>query len=124
MAFYWLTLGVLATWRVAHLFNAEDGPWDIFLRARSALANGVFGDFLDCFSCLSLLAALPIAILVAVDWEEGVLVCLALSAGAILLERATSEAKKAAPRVQYFEGEAIDESPRGEPSIDDGDDRS
>jgi len=124
MAFYWLTLGLLATWRVAHLFNAEDGPWNIFVRLRRALGDGVLGDLLDCFSCLSLLAALPIAVLLAVDWEEGALAWLALSAGAILLERATGPVKKVAPRVQYFEGEEIDEPPRGDASVDDADDRS
>ena len=49
-----LALGVLATWRVAHLLSHEDGPWDAMLRLRSALGNSVWGRLLDCFHCVSL----------------------------------------------------------------------
>ena len=51
----WLrfVLSVLATWRVTHLLAYEDGPWDVFVRLRAALGNGVLGRLLDCFQCVS-----------------------------------------------------------------------
>jgi len=45
------------------------------------------GSILDCFNCLSLWIALPIAAIVANGWAERLLLWLALSAVAILLER-------------------------------------
>src|SRR5713101_930701 len=29
---YRLLLGTLCTWRITHLFHAEDGPWDVIVR--------------------------------------------------------------------------------------------
>jgi uncharacterized protein DUF1360 len=86
---YRLLLGVLCVWRVTHLFQAEDGPWGVMVRIRRAAGEGFTGQLLDCFYCLSLWVALPIA------WAEGrtgverVLLWLAFSGGAILLERST-----------------------------------
>ncbi|HTR14193.1 MAG TPA: hypothetical protein VMI72_13315 [Roseiarcus sp.] len=125
MAFYWLTLGVLATWRVTHLLNAEDGPWNVLVRLRRAAGDGVLGDLLDCFNCLSLIVALPIAAAVVEGWIERALLWLALSAGAIVLERLTARAREAAPAVRYFEVAEEDDEQLGEDaSADDADDRS
>ena len=90
MNLLFLTLAVLSCWRVTHLFNAEDGPGDILARLRRAAGEGFFGKLLDCFYCLSLWVAAPIARLVTRDWQEWLLSWLATSAGAILLERATA----------------------------------
>ena len=80
-------IGVLATWRVAHLLAHEDGPWDAVLRLRGALGNGLWGRLLDCFACVSLWVAAPIALAVARTPVEGVMAWLALSGAACLLER-------------------------------------
>jgi Protein of unknown function (DUF1360) len=87
MRFYWLTLGALAVWRITHLFNAEDGPWDMFVKFRGLFGNGVFGALLDCFYCLSLWVALPFAAWLGESWKERFLLWLALSAAAVFLER-------------------------------------
>lgn len=87
--FYSLILGILAVWRVTHLLHAEDGPWDALLRLRNALRGRMPGRVLDCFYCLSLWIAIPFVVLLAPSPREGVLLWLALSAGAILLERIT-----------------------------------
>ena len=89
MSVYWLVLGVLATWRVTHFFQAEDGPWDVVVRLRRAVGDGVLGRLLDCFYCLSVWVAFPLAMALGHGWWERTLLTLALSAGAILLERAT-----------------------------------
>jgi hypothetical protein len=99
MRFYWLVLGILAVWRVTHLLQAEDGPWDLTLRLRRRAGAGFWGHLLDCFFCLSLWIAAPVAILIAERWLEGVLLWLALSAGAILLERVTAR-EPVAPYVE------------------------
>jgi hypothetical protein len=80
-------LGVFATWRVAHLLAHEDGPWDAVLRLRVALGNGVWGRLLDCFYCLSLWIAAPIAWAVVRDPVEWLLAWLGLSGAACLLDR-------------------------------------
>ena len=85
-----LLVGVLAVWRVTHLLQAEDGPWDLVVRLRRAAGSGVFGRLLDCFYCLSLWVSAPVALLLGDDPVEWLLLWLALSGGAILLERATS----------------------------------
>ncbi len=83
------TVAVLATWRVTHLLRAEDGPWHILVRLRQRAGDGVWGELLDCFYCLSLWVALPPALLLGRNWPERLLLWPALSAGAILLQRLT-----------------------------------
>lgn len=57
-------LAVLAAWRVSHLLAQEDGPGGIVARLRSRLGNGVLGNLLDCFLCVSVWVALPLAFFV------------------------------------------------------------
>jgi hypothetical protein len=90
-------LAVLAVWRLTHLLAAEDGPWDVVVRVRMRLGASVLGKLMDCFYCLSLWIALPVAIwlgqavwlgrgqgwvLIGLEW-------LALSGAACLLEQLT-----------------------------------
>jgi hypothetical protein len=103
MAFYWLILGVLGVWRVTLLLNAEDGPADVFVRLRRAAGDGPFGDLLDCFNCLSLVIAAPFAAVIGEGWVERGLLWFALSAGAVILNRAMTEG--GAPRAHYVEDE-------------------
>ena len=80
-------LALLATWRVTHLISREDGPGDVLLTLRLRTGAGVVGRLMDCFNCLSLWVAAPFAFLVGRSGLEILLVWLALSAGACLLER-------------------------------------
>ncbi len=89
MDFFYLTLGILGVWRITHLLQAEDGPWDLVVRVRHTLGNRFWGRLLDCFYCLSLWIAAPFAWLLSPDLRHCFLLWLALSGGAILLERAT-----------------------------------
>lgn len=79
-------LGVFATWRVAHLLALEDGPWDAALRLRTALGDAVLGRLLDCFHCVSLWVAAPIAVAVGRSPVEWMLAWLGLSGAACLLQ--------------------------------------
>ena len=78
---------------MTHLLYAEDGPWDLVARARLALRRRVSARAIDCFYCLSLWVAIPFAFMVTRlsggGWLERLMVWLAISAGAILLERLT-----------------------------------
>ena len=96
MSFYRFILGLLAVWRITHLLQAEDGPWDVVVRFRRAAGNGFWGKLLDCFYCLSLWVAAPLAFLIGESWRERALLWPSLSAGASLLEQATNPA----PRIQ------------------------
>jgi hypothetical protein len=84
--FYYLILGVLGVWRITHLLNAEDGPGKIFVQLRELAGSGFWGELLDCFYCLSLWVALPFALLTGSSWRERLLLWLALSGAAMLLE--------------------------------------
>jgi hypothetical protein len=88
---YRLLLGVLCVWRITHLFQAEDGPWDVIVRIRRAAGDGFLGRLLDCFYCLSLWASLPMAWAIGQTAKERILMWLAFSGGAILLERSTTK---------------------------------
>jgi Protein of unknown function (DUF1360) len=90
MHFYWLTLGVLAVWRITHFFNAEDGPFNVGVRLRRMMGTSVLGDLLDCFYCLSVWVAIPFALWIGSGWKEISLLWLAFSGGASLLEQLTS----------------------------------
>lgn len=95
MHLYGLTLGILGVWRVTHLLNAEDGPANLLARFRWWVGSGFWGSLLDCFYCLSLWVAVPFALIITRDWTERFLSWLAFSAGAILLERATTRVPEA-----------------------------
>lgn len=82
-----LMLAALATWRIATLLAHDDGPWDATLRLRRALGDGQFGRMLDCFRCVSLWVAAPLAFAVGRSPLEWLLAWLALSGAACLLER-------------------------------------
>lgn len=90
MDLYNLVLGILAVWRVTHLLQAEDGPWDVVVHLRRRAGAGFWGQLLDCFYCLSVWAAAPFAVYVGHGLGDGIVLWLALSGGAILLERATA----------------------------------
>jgi hypothetical protein len=87
--FYLLLVGALSVWRVTHLLQAEDGPWDIVVRLRRSAGAGFWGKLLDCFYCLSMWVALPFAWLCGDTLVDSLLLWLALSGAAILLERVT-----------------------------------
>lgn len=80
---------VLCLWRVSHLLSTEKGPFGLILKLRSGMGSGLFGELLDCFYCLSVWLAIPLAILTADGWEQALLLWPALSGAACLLEKAT-----------------------------------
>ena len=94
MRFYWLVLGVLSVWRITHLFQAEDGPWNLLVKFRRLFGDGIVGSLLDCFYCLSLWVAIPFAWWLGESWKERVLLWLALSGAAILLENGSTGGKR------------------------------
>jgi hypothetical protein len=102
-----LAVGVLCVWRVTHLLAAEDGPWGSIARLRALAGRGVLGELMDCFNCLSLWMAAPAAAVLADGWREGIPLWLALSGGAVLLERATASA--AAPALYHEDEEVPDD---------------
>jgi hypothetical protein len=85
----WLrfVVALLATWRLAHLFAHEDGPWDVVVRLRASLGNGALGHLLDCFNCVSLWVSIPLAFFVGHDAIAIGAAWLGLSGGACLLDR-------------------------------------
>jgi hypothetical protein len=111
MRFYWLTLAILAVWRITHLLQAEDGPWKLVARLRRSVGDGFVGQLLDCFYCLSLWIAAPFAWWVGESWKERLFLWPALSGGAVLLERVTHRRLDATPPAMYFEDEEEERGP-------------
>jgi len=88
MSWYELILAIVGVWRVCHLLHAEDGPWDSVAMLRRWAGDGMAGRAMDCFYCVSLWVAPPFAAALAADWRHGVLLWLALSGAAMLVEAA------------------------------------
>jgi hypothetical protein len=86
MRFYRFLLGTLSVWRITHLLNAEDGPFEVVVHLRRLAGEGFWGQLLDCFYCLSVWIAAPFALLLGRKRGERILLWPALAAGAILLE--------------------------------------
>jgi len=101
-----LALGALATWRLTHLLAREDGPADVVVLLRSRAGGGRLGRLMDCFLCLSVWVAGPVALLVARTRREAFLTWIALSGAACLLERATAEPTSITPLAEDAEGDA------------------
>jgi len=84
----------LVVWRLTHLLAFEDGPFDIIARLRRRAGESFFGKLLDCFYCLSFwIAALIVPMVVPFRETRParlVLVWIAVSGAACLLERATA----------------------------------
>lgn len=80
-------LAALAAWRLTHLLVKEDGPAELVVHLRTTLGNGVLGKLMDCFQCLSLFVAAPIAFFIGRQPVELLFAWLALSGAACLLER-------------------------------------
>lgn len=91
MNILYLVLSVFVVWRLTHLLSKEDGPFDIIFILRKKTGNGFFGKLMDCFYCLSIWVALPFGIWLGQTWIEKILVWLALSGVAALLEQATTK---------------------------------
>jgi hypothetical protein len=108
MRLYRFLLGVLSVWRITHLLNAEDGPWDGVVHLRRSAGSGFWGELFDCFYCLSLWIAAPIAIYLGQKLDEQILMWPALSAGAILLERIADRGFGEAPALYFEESEDDD----------------
>ena len=104
MRFYWLVLGILCVWRITHLLQAEDGPWDLIVRIRKRLGASILGRLMDCFYCLSLWIAVPFAILLGETITEILMLWPSFSAGAILLERISNRDQEAIT-AHYIEDE-------------------
>jgi hypothetical protein len=100
----WFVLAILATWRITHLLAKEDGPADLVVRFRARLGHGMAGKLMDCFECLSLWVAVPIAFFVSRRPLDLLLIWLALSGAACLLERVGQEPVVIQPISKAAEG--------------------
>lgn len=80
----------LVVWRLTHLLAKEDGPWDLVFTLRKQLGQGFFGSLLDCFYCLSIWVALPFGLWTGHSLQEKLLLWIALSGSACLLEKITT----------------------------------
>lgn len=100
MNFLGISIAVLAVWRVTHLLQTEDGPFEVFEHCRSWLRRVSLAGLADCFYCLSMWVAAPVALALGSSWIERLILWPALSGAAIFLNRA-AQPKPELP--SYFE---------------------
>lgn len=79
-----LLMLVLATWRISYMLTLESGPFGVFERLRK-LPNG---GLLTCIFCLSVWMAALMLVLYPV--VPVVIYALAISAGALLVDKVVS----------------------------------
>jgi hypothetical protein len=108
-----IVIGALATWRVTHLLHAEEGPGAVFETFRRRMRAASLGGVVDCFLCLSLWIAAPVAAMTAATWREGILLWPALSALAIAFERLTTMGRPVAAYQEHLTGDDDDAMLRG-----------
>src|SRR5262245_44416984 len=84
-------------WRITHLLHAEDGHGEIVVKLRKLAADGVVGQAMDCFYCLSMWIAVPFALLIGQSWLERALLWPALSGAAIGIELLMARLRPAQP---------------------------
>ncbi|MFN0108769.1 MAG: hypothetical protein ACKVZH_07940 [Blastocatellia bacterium] len=104
-------IAILATWRITHLLAKEDGPAYIIARIRALLGDGLLGQLMDCFKCLSMWVALPITLLLFQPWHnwhnwmDCFLGWFAISGAACLLEQLGQQSVIIQPIPQMTEGD-------------------
>ena len=82
---------LLAVWRLTHLIQAEDGPFEIIYRIRKFVGDGFFGKLMYCFYCVSIwIAAIP-GIYFGNNLIWKIIFTFAFSGGTILLEKFTNK---------------------------------
>jgi len=82
-----ILVAALAVWRLTHLLQREDGPFDVIKRSRHWLRRALLEGLADCFYCLSLWLAAPFAYFLAASWLDRAMLWPALSGAAIILNR-------------------------------------
>jgi hypothetical protein len=92
----------LATWRVTHLLAEEDGPGEAMVRLRVRAGESWAGELLDCFYCVSIWVAAPIAAATAPRRRDVPLTWLALSGAACLLEQWTNPAGRSSETAEVW----------------------
>jgi hypothetical protein len=107
---YLFILGALGVWRITHLLHAEDGPGEIVIKLRKLAADGVVGQAMDCFYCLSMWIAMPFALLVGQSWLERALLWPALSGAAIAVELLMARLRPTPPAVAVYAEDAAQAS--------------
>lgn len=80
-------IGALGTWRLSHLLSHEDGPGDVIVSIRKWVGRRPVGRLMDCFNCMSVWVAAPIAFFVSTGALNVAMSWLALSGAACLLQR-------------------------------------
>ena len=80
-------LATLVTWRITHLIAKEDGPGQIIFFIRKWLGQGFWGQLTDCFNCLSIWVAAPLAFFTGESAALRIMVWLSLSGAAMIIEK-------------------------------------
>lgn len=82
---------ILFVWRLSHLISYENGPFNIILKIRESIGNGIIGKLMDCFYCLSIWISFIPAFAFGEGFFQKLLLCFAFSGGAIILEKLTNK---------------------------------
>ncbi len=81
----------IVVWRLTHLINSEDGPFDMIIKIRKVVGNSFFGKLMDCFYCLSIWIGFTCACYVTIEIKEVIILTLFYSGTSILLEKLSNK---------------------------------
>ena len=85
MNFLRISIAILAVWRITHLLQHEDGPFESIAHCRNWLRRASLAGLADCFYCLSLWLAAPAALGLGSTWQDRLILWPALSGAAIFI---------------------------------------
>ncbi|MGF6696975.1 hypothetical protein OKW38_001587 [Paraburkholderia sp. MM5496-R1] len=108
MRIYWFIVGSLTVWRISYLLTSESGPRDVLVIMRRRFATGIWADVATCLYCMSIWIAAPLAWILGESVVERLLLWPALSAAAIVTERAIHRDTPVAAALYYEDKEARD----------------
>lgn len=81
----------IVVWRITHLVNVEDGPFDIIIKLRKLAGRSFWGKLMDCFYCLSVWTGLGVALYSAKGWLEIIILTFYFSGTSLLIEKITNK---------------------------------
>jgi hypothetical protein len=102
-----LSASALAIRRVLRLLPGVNGPWNLTTRLRDRFGATMPGQWMNCFYCMSLWIALPLAVLTSNGWLGIVVHWLAPPGAACMQEKSTPWPGPEFQPVEIPEGDAL-----------------
>lgn len=84
---FWITISILASWRITTMICYEAGPFDLVSRLRMFLYKSRLGGLIDCFHCCAVWIAAIMTLSIFGLIREALFIIPAVAGGASIIER-------------------------------------